>query len=593
MKAMRVSRLCNNNPLARLSSLLTTGLLLTAASAVAATRYVDVNSANPTLPYSNWATAATTIQQAIDAAGAGDLILVTNGVYHTGGRIIAGAGGTNRVAVTKVVAVHSVNGPEFTIIHGYQVPSTTNGDSAIRCVYLTNGASLSGFTLTNGATLNGQDGGGVWCQSTNAVITNCVLIGNSASYSGGGAYQGTLNHCTLSSNSAVNLDVNGYGGGVYGGTLNNCTLIGNSAAVFGGGVAASTVNSCTLTGNSALDSGGGAMWGTLSNCTLTGNWASEAGGGASRSTLSNCKLTDNTAFNGAGADQGTLDSCIVRSNRAEGFGGGANGSTLNNCILTGNTAFVGGGANGGSLNNCTLTGNSVGGLYGEGGGTRFSKLNNCVIYFNFASDPSVANFSGGSFSNSCTTPLPINGVGNITNAPVFVDTNGWVNLRLQSNSPGINAGNNAYVVGNTDLDGRPRIVGGTVDIGAYEFQPDVSGEFIGWLAGFGLPTDGSGDFADSDADGHNAWQEWHADTNPTSAASVLLLLAPTGNLGGVTLRWLSVPTRNYFLERGSNPRAPAAFSIIQTDIPGQSGETSYTDTTAIGNGPFFYRVGIE
>jgi hypothetical protein len=35
---------------------------------------------------------------------------------------------------------------------------------------------------------------------------------------------------------------------------------------------------------------------------------------------------------------------------------------------------------------------------------------------------------------SCTTPLPTKGVGNITNAPLFVDYSGG-NLRLQSNSP--------------------------------------------------------------------------------------------------------------------------------------------------------------
>ena len=390
-----------------------------------------------------------------------------------------------------------------------------DGEGALRCVYLGEGAALVSFTLTNGAADNG---GGVWCASASAVVSNCVLSGDSAYYYGGGAYQGTLNNCILRGNTAYD------GGGASGATLNHCTLTGNSAVAFGGG----------------------ALGGTLNNCTLTGNSAQQ-GGGASGATLNNCRLTANSAP----------------------YGGGAYQATLNNCTLTSNTAS-----------------NSGGGVYG-------GALNNCIVYYNTGALGANYDSSGRSGLNyCCTTPLPGSGPGNFTNAPLFVDQAGG-NLRLQSNSPCINAGLNAYAPAGPDLDGNPRIVGGTVDVGAYEFQTPTSLLAYAWLQKYGLPTDGSADYADPDRDGLNNWQEWRAGTNPRNALSVLRLKTPVPGPSGVAVSWQSVNTRTYFLERSTNLGVAPVFLPLSSNIVGQAGTTTLTDTNAAGIGPVLYRVGVQ
>jgi hypothetical protein len=168
-------------------------------------------------------------------------------------------------------------------------------------------------------------------------------------------------------------------------------------------------------------------------------------------------------------------------------------------------------------------------------------------------------------------------------------------MHLQSNSPCINSGYNAYAPTGPDLDGNPHIAGGTVDIGAYEFQSPVSVISYAWLQQFGLPADGSTDHADSDGDGMNNWQEWRTGTDPQNPSSVLRMLVPAGvtNLPGVTVTWQSVRGVNYFLERSTDLSAAPPFMLLAPNILGHPGSTTYTDTAATGPGSFFYRVGVQ
>jgi hypothetical protein len=525
-------------------------LVLNAAATV---RYVDLTNPNPTPPYTSWATAATNIQDAIDLAVDGDLVLTTNGVYQTGGQAVYGTM-TNRVAVTKAVAVQSVNGPLFTVIQGRQLPGITNGDGAIRCVYLTNGASLAGFTLTNGGTrtiYDGPDysqssGGGIWCEPVNVVISNCVVAGNSANERGGGVYRGAVYYSVLVNNNVKEL-YNGFGGGAHSSTLIHCILKNNSSA----------------------HDAGGAIFSALTNCTITGNSSAENGGGTSLSTLMNCIVSSNSAYFGGGTYDGNIYNCILVRNSAQ-EGGGADHS--------GSISLA-------SLNNCTVIFNTA--IYG--GGARYCTLNNCIVYSNTA--PNGSNYESDTLNFCCATPLAA-GAGNFTNAPNFIDA-GTGNLRLQSNSPCINAGNNSYVASSVDLDSRPRIVGDFVDIGAYEFQTNASGLFIGWMQQYGLPTDGSADFSDSDGDGMDNWGEWRSDTIPTNALSVLRITSASKSVSGLDVSWQSVPTRSYSLERTTALGVGSSFQTIASNIAGAFGFETFTDAAATNAGPYFYRIRVQ
>lgn len=216
----------NQNRIMNRFRLLVVAILLTLPVCRASTTYyVNVANSSPVSPFTSWATAATNIQDAVDAASAGDIVLVNPGDYRFGGKFISGT--SNRVALDKAVTLVSVDGYTNTTIEGAWDPATIMGPAAARCVYLSDGASIYGFTLKNGATLNSSiagsiidSGGGVFCISTNALVSNCLLLANYSAY-GGGICNGTLNNSWVTANSA------NFGGGAYGSVLNNCTLLQN------------------------------------------------------------------------------------------------------------------------------------------------------------------------------------------------------------------------------------------------------------------------------------------------------------------------------------------------------------------------------
>jgi hypothetical protein len=110
------------------------------------------------------------------------------------------------------------------------------------------------------------------------------------------------------------------------------------------------------------------------------------------------------------------------------------------------------------------------------------------------------------------------GTGNIGADPMFMDAlNG--DHRLPFFSPCIDTGSNNAVPSGlaTDLDGNPRIVNQTVDIGAYEIRQDSDCDGISdAVEGFDdLDTDGTPNYldTDSDDDGILDLEEWLEDSD--------------------------------------------------------------------------------
>jgi hypothetical protein len=79
-------------------------------------------------------------------------------------------------------------------------------------------------------------------------------------------------------------------------------------------------------------------------------------------------------------------------------------------------------------------------------------------------------FGNGTDYGVVNAAIPIAANGNISKDPLFADrANG--DFHLTAGSPAIDSGSGTYVRFDTDLDGKPRVAGAAVDMGAYEYAP--------------------------------------------------------------------------------------------------------------------------
>jgi hypothetical protein len=269
---------------------------------------------------------ASAVQQAVDAATAGDTVKIAG----TCAGVQARGGTTQTVHISQALTLAGgYTTTNWTTPYPITQPTTLDAKSRGRVVLATVDITLSDLTIQNGSAATGQ-GGGLYTAGS-VTLTNLSVLSNTAS-SGGGAY--AIGAATLTGGLFQNNHA-GYGGGLRTNgtlTLTGTQFLSDTATQDGGGVWA-----------------GGAA--TLSGGLFQNNRAGWGGGlfASSTFTLTGTQFLSNTAtYWGGGAyaaGAATLLDSVFQNNRA-GYGGGlrANGTlTLTGMQFLSNTATQDGG----------------------------------------------------------------------------------------------------------------------------------------------------------------------------------------------------------------------------------------------------------
>ena len=297
-----------------------------------------------------------TIQQGIDSAAVGDIVLVADGTY-------AGTGNKNLDFMGKAITVRSANGAANCIID-----CENDGRGFYLHTAETSAAMIEGFTIRNGLVAGNYPagcGGGIFCEDASPYITDCI-IENCAASNEGMDFGST--HSIDPYSLPVDSSTNAYGGGIFlknsDASISNCQIDNCIAYNYGGGIASAnsdpTIESCTITGNSAGNFGGGVLFtsnsgGSMYDCTVQNNDSYFYAGGVyignSDPLIDRCFILDNTCDNTGGGlylyfnATPYISNSIVAGNETANYGGGfyCHGTepTIENNIIYDNRGYGG------------------------------------------------------------------------------------------------------------------------------------------------------------------------------------------------------------------------------------------------------------